>query len=134
MKLKRSTKGFLIVFVPFFFGYLLGLATAGCTSDRERSKEPESITYNNKEDIIDDDIADEAVEPKKDEEEKPKVEQKEIIYYRNRLKYASIFRDLNEEHLAMARKVGLSQPPKSRAEIAKGSSSCTTTPSTPFIT
>ena len=118
MKLKRSTKGFLIVFVPFFFGYLLGLATAGCTSDRERSKEPKSITYNNKEDIIDDDIADEAVEPKKDEEEKPKVEQKEIIYYRNRLKYASIFRDLNEEHLAMARKVGLSQPPKSRAEIA----------------
>ena len=53
MKLKRSTKGFLIVFVPFFFGYLLGLATAGCTSDRERSKEPESITYNNKKDIID---------------------------------------------------------------------------------
>ena len=101
MRLKRSTKGFLIVFVPFFFGYLLGLATAGCTSDRERSKEPESITYN-KEDEIDDDIADEAVEPKKDEEEKPKVEQKEIIYYRNRLKYASLFRDLNEEHLAMA--------------------------------
>lgn len=118
MRLKRSTKGFLIVFVPFLLGYLLGLATAGCTSDRDRDEEPESITYNKEEDIVDDDIASEAVEPKKNEEEKPKVEQKEIIYYRNRLKYASLFRDLNEEHLAMARKVGLPQPPKTRAEIA----------------
>ena len=44
-------------------------------------------------------------------------EKREIIYYRDRLPYARLFADLNDAHVAMARKVGLSSVPKTRAEL-----------------
>lgn len=45
-------------------------------------------------------------------------ERKEIIYYADRLPYARLFADLNDAHVDMARKVGLSSVPGTREELA----------------
>lgn len=109
MKLKKSTKGFLVIFIPFLLGYLLGLSTAGCASKNRDTDSTVTIPQNAK----DDDIESESI-PENKKEEKTR---KEVIYYRNKLNYKTLFKDINEEHLAMARKVGLDTPPRTRAEI-----------------
>ncbi len=109
MKLKKSTKGFLVIFIPFLLGYLLGLSTAGCASKNRDTDSTVTIPQNAK----DDDIESESISENKKEENT----RKEVIYYRNKLNYKTLFKDINEEHLAMARKVGLDTPPRTRAEI-----------------
>lgn len=113
MKLKKSTKGFLVIFIPFLIGYLLGLSTAGCASRNSDADHTVSISQNDEED----DIASESIPEEKEKEEKEEKTRKEVIYYRNKLNYKTLFKDINEEHLAMAKKVGLDTPPRTRAEI-----------------
>ena len=110
MKLKKSTKGFLVIFIPFLIGYLLGLSTAGCAS-RSHDADPNVAISQN---VKDDDIVSESIPEDKKKEEKTR---KEVIYYHNRPNYKNLFKDINEEHLAIARKVGLDTPPRTRAEI-----------------
>ena len=110
MKLSNQTKGLLILLTPFVLGFLLGLAVGGGCSADERHNDPQ----NDGEDaeLLEEPAArtPEAVQ----EEEKPA--QKEIIYYRKKMRYPSLFNDLNEEHLSVARKVGLKTPLQNSAE------------------
>lgn len=111
MKLSNQTKGLLILLTPFVLGFLLGLAVGGGCSSSEKHREP--VEQTDEEEVFTEPVA--AVsEPEQVEEEKPA--QKEIIYYKKRMKYATLFNDLNEEHLSVARKVGLSKPLQSSAE------------------
>lgn len=112
---KRQKKALIILLTPLCIGLVIGFILGFCVGrSGSHSDIPES-----------DDIASEAVMPEpvfstpaeELSDEKPQPERKEIIYYRKRLKYASLFRDLNEEHLAMGKKVGLDEPLKTRAEI-----------------
>lgn len=47
------------------------------------------------------------------------VERKEIIYYGKRLSYAKLFADLNDDHIATAKKVGLATIPQVRNQVRK---------------
>lgn len=112
---KQQKTALVILITPFCIGLILGFILGLCVG---RAGGHNDIPDN-------DDIVSEAVMPEPEysapieemSDEEPQPERKEIIYYRKRLKYASLFRDLNEEHLAMGKKVGLDEPLKSRAEI-----------------
>lgn len=112
---RKQKKALIILLTPFATGLVLGFILGLCVAGSGKKNIPDS-----------DDIASESVlpepefegHPEDDTEIAPQPERKEIIYYRKRLKYASLFRDLNEEHLAMAKKKGIDGPLKSRAEIA----------------
>lgn len=116
MKLSNQTKGLLILLTPFVLGFLLGLAVGGGCSADERHNDPQDDGEEDTE-ILETPAAS-ASHVVQEKEEKP--EQKEIIYYRKRMKYAAIFNDLNEEHLAVARRVGLDKPLQNSAEASRG--------------
>ncbi len=112
MKLSNQTKGLLILLTPFVLGFLLGLAVGGgCSGDDGHHEMQDEV----EEEFLEEPAATTS-ETVQEKEEKPA--QKEIIYYKKRMKYASIFNDLNEEHLFVARKVGIREPLQNSAEAS----------------
>lgn len=112
MKINNRTRGIIVIFTPFIIGLLLGLLIGkGCTSEKHEAP----TETKEEEEYIPEEIADLA-EPETIKTNKPA--QKEVIYGRKRLKYKALFNDINEEHLSVAKKVGLQEPPQTRAEIS----------------
>ena len=120
--MKKSHKGLLVLAVPFLLGFLAGfLVRGGCSGGGERREAGETA----QEAVISEPEPAPACEAELEEEpfddvdglgEKP--ERKEIIYYRDRLPYAKLFADLNDEHLKVARQLGLSEIPKTREDFS----------------
>ncbi len=105
MRLSKETKTLIILLTPFILGFLLGLAVGSC--NKGSGAQETSRTDNT--------VKTSTAQPPKDNE--VKKQQKEIIYPPKRKNYGKLFADLNEEHLAMAKKVGLREPPQMSAEI-----------------
>lgn len=122
--MKKSHKGLLVLAVPFLLGFLAGfLVRGGCGGNggRHDARETEQST------VVRDSAAACAEEDLPEPEEEPfddvdglgeKPERKEIIYYRDRLPYARLFADLNDDHLRVARQLGLSEIPKTREDFS----------------
>ena len=120
--MKKSHKGLIVLAVPFVLGFLAGfLVRGGCSGGGERREAGETA----QEAVISEPEPAPACEAELEEEpfddvdglgEKP--ERKEIIYYRDRLPYAKLFADLNDEHLKVARQLGLSEIPKTREDFS----------------
>ncbi len=116
MRLDNKTKGLIILLTPFILGFLLGLAVGGC--NRGNYTPPQANIEKQSEKI--EEVAPEEITPQSQADEQieaPKRQQKEIIYPPKRKNYGKLFNDINEEHLAMAKKVGLQNPPQTSAEI-----------------
>lgn len=119
--MNKRNKGLIILATPFAIGFLLGFIIGGGFRKRDRSvpaeevvaetaaevvQEVEEVSY--EEEIIDDDVDGMGEEP---------AQPKEIIYYRNRLPYAKLFADLNDAHIAVAKKLGLAEIPEAREDV-----------------
>ena len=103
--MKKSHKGLIVLAVPFVLGFLAGfLVRGGCSGGGERREAGETA----QEAVISEPEPAPACEP----------ERKEIIYYRDRLPYAKLFADMNDEHLKVARQLGLSEIPKTREDFS----------------
>ena len=127
----KRTKGLLILLTPFFMGFLLGILVGGGCSRHSASKTAsgdaadslavEASGKNSDDGYYLTDSAAEAADAAFAESdsdvfiEEPHA--KEILYAGPRLAYSKLFADLNEEHLEMARRVGLSVPPATRDNI-----------------
>lgn len=123
--MKKSHKGLLILLTPFVAGFLLGLLVGRGTGDKKGEAPREQVlTEEQAEGITEEEmetqIADEASvrDDGDDVDGTGKARAKEIIYYGKRLKYASLFADLNPEHLEVAKRLGLPAIPQTRAELA----------------
>lgn len=115
--MNRVAKGWLTIGVVFSIGFLSGFLVRGCTSghhsdpvvedgevEEEKAPAPKTVELKSE-------------EPASDEPVVAAAQPKEIIYNRKRLPYSKLFPDMNEEHLNVAKKVGLKSVPKNRAEV-----------------
>lgn len=115
--MNKSTKGLIILFTPFVLGFLLGFVLGGGFSNKDRSK-PEDV----KAEVV---VAETTPAPAEIEEEEVELEDesegadgaKEIIYYGPRLAYAKLFADLNDKHIDVAKRIGLSSIPQTRSDV-----------------
>ncbi len=105
---------------PFVLGFLLGLLVGGgCSRGGEKISEEqqeeqvveEEAPGNDESEAID------SVSIADDVEGTGNVQAKEIIYYTKLMNYAKVFNDLNDAHLNIARKLGLSAIPETRSEV-----------------
>ncbi len=123
--MKNRHKGLIILLTPFVIGFLLGLLVGRGSGDKKGEiPEQQVITEEQAEGITEEEmetqIAGEASvnDDGDDVDGTGKARAKEIIYYGKRLKYASLFADLNPEHLEVAKRVGLPSIPQTRAELS----------------
>ncbi len=116
--MKRETKAWLIILTPFFVGLLLGILIGSCMSRGSRNVAEEAAQEEEAESVQPEVQSDVILEDSELDETIPQKEKKEIIYGRyGRLKYSTIFADINEDHLAAARKYGLKETPKTRNDV-----------------
>ena len=125
--MKKSHKGLIILMTPFLLGFLLGfLVGGGCSRKKaepavsKAETEPataQDVTPAAVDDepyYLESDSALDKADDSSDYYEEPQA--REIIYSGRRLSYAKLFDDLNEDHLEVAKSVGLSSPPESKDE------------------
>ena len=122
--LSKAQKGYIIVLTPFLLGFIFGLLVGSCGKE---SKESLPATENSpyaeakKEQNFEgaaEGLSETLADDVPDNDQKPA---REIIYHRKRMNYKRIFADLNEKHLAVAKKIGLSSPPNTREKFKAGS-------------
>ena len=123
--MKKSYKGLLILIIPFIAGFLVGLLVGGTRNRDNDIQTEQKISAEEKgEEKADADMEAQIEEessaadvPGDDVDGTGEPHAKEIIYYGKRLKYATIFADLNPAHLEVARKIGLQTIPQTRSEV-----------------
>lgn len=123
--MKKSYKGLIILMLPFALGFLSGFLVRGCSGGKRASSEvAERVTSPEVADSLvlaaEEGDAEEilAVQDTSDDVDGVGVSQaKEIIYYGRRLKYATLFADMNPAHLEVARARGLKSVPQTRSEV-----------------
>lgn len=116
----REDKLRILILTPLVVGFLLGFAVGSCTrkvSYERKAKAENTIAREEMAqevesgDVIEDSETDDILT-----KEAP-IERKEIIYNRQRLPLRKMFNDLNDEHLATAKRYGLDAAPKTRDDI-----------------
>ncbi len=112
--MKKSYKGLLVITIPFVAGFLLGILAGGGLNKNKISAEQAEIRAD---DEIEAQIVEEVTSDDDDVDGTGAAAAREVIYYGPRLKYASLFADLNERHLEVAKRVGLKSVPESRSEV-----------------
>ena len=111
--MNRRQKGIITLLITLMMGFVLGfLAGRGCSNETVVELEREAV-------IEDEESSDDLAQAYSKEEVKKGSgsKPKEIIYYRKRLPYSKLFNDLNEQHLNVAKRIGLERVPKNRAEV-----------------
>ena len=111
--MNRRQKGIITLLITLMMGFVLGfLAGRGCSNETVVELEREAV-------IEDEESSDDLAQASSQEEVKKGSgsKPKEIIYYRKRLPYSKLFNDLNEQHLNVAKRIGLERVPKNRAEV-----------------
>lgn len=115
--MNKSTKGLIILLTPFVLGFLLGFILGGGFGHKDKQED---------EDISVEQIITETAEPETNAEEaENELEDesdgedgaREVIYYGPRLAYSRLFADLNEKHIELAKRVGLSAIPQTRSDV-----------------
>lgn len=116
----REDKLRILILTPLVVGFLLGFVVGSCTrkiSEERKAKTESAITREEMAqevesgDVIEDSETDDV--PAKESA----TQRKEIIYNRQRLPLRKMFNDLNDEHLATAKRYGLDAAPKTREDI-----------------
>lgn len=130
MKLRRNTKIAIYLFTPLIIGFLFGLLVGASCTRLSYKKAPKTIEQSSLEVSQKDDSEKNDLKKKKkvkvvkrsnkntEQVEDQAVNQREVIYGKRKPNYPALFKDMNEQHLAVAKKVGLSQPADNRAEIS----------------
>lgn len=115
--MNKSTKGLIILLTPFVLGFLLGFILGGGFGHKDKQE---------KEEISVEQIIAETAEPETtaaeadielEDESDGEDGAKEVIYYGPRLAYSRLFADLNEKHIELAKRVGLSAIPQTRSDV-----------------
>ena len=122
--MKKSHKGLLILIIPFIAGFLIGFLVGGARDRKgDKQEEPQTVAEERTEEKADADleaqIDEEAAVTETagdDVDGTGESHAKEIIYYGRRLKYASLFADLNPSHIEVAKRIGLQTIPQTRSE------------------
>ena len=115
--MNKSTKGLIILLTPFVLGFLLGFILGGGFGHKDKQKEEEisveQIIAETAEPETTATEADIELEDESDGEDGAR----EVIYYGPRLAYSRLFADLNEKHIELAKRVGLSAIPQTRSDV-----------------
>lgn len=115
--MNKSTKGLIILLTPFVLGFLLGFILGGGFGHKDK-QEDEEISV---EQIIAETAEPETTAAEADIELEDESDgedgAKEVIYYGPRLAYSRLFADLNEKHIELAKRVGLSAIPQTRSDV-----------------
>lgn len=115
--MNKSTKGLIILLTPFVLGFLLGFILGGGFGHKDKQKEEEISV----EQIIAETAEPETTAAEADIELEDESDgedgAREVIYYGPRLAYSRLFADLNEKHIELAKRVGLSAIPQTRSDV-----------------
>lgn len=115
--MNKSTKGLIILLTPFVLGFLLGFILGGGFGHKDK-QEDEEISV---EQIITETAEPETTAAEADIELEDESDgedgAREVIYYGPRLAYSRLFADLNEKHIELAKRVGLSAIPQTRSDV-----------------
>lgn len=115
--MNKSTKGLIILLTPFVLGFLLGFILGGGFGHKDKQEEEEISV----EQIIAETAEPETTAAEADIELEDESDgedgAREVIYYGPRLAYSRLFADLNEKHIELAKKVGLSAIPQTRSDV-----------------
>lgn len=115
--MNKSTKGLIILLTPFVLGFLLGFILGGGFGHKDKQEDEE---------ISVEQIIAETAEPETpaaeadielEDESDGEDGAREVIYYGPRLAYSRLFADLNEKHIELAKRVGLSAIPQTRSDV-----------------
>lgn len=119
--MKKSHKGLIILMVPFVLGFLFGFLVGGGCSRRkaDASVKTERTSAAVEQPVDEPYYLDDGQSSEKSDDsdyyEEPQA--REVLYYGKRLSYAKLFDDINEDHLNVAKSIGLGVPPKSRDDV-----------------
>jgi len=128
--MKKSLKGLLVLLVPtlagFFIGFLVGggfrsrdKAAAETPSLESREQTFKALADSSSSANIEEEGEDEAFSSQTDVDGMGEtVTPREVVYYRSRMQYSKLFNDLNDAHLAVAKRIGLKEIPHSRSDIS----------------
>lgn len=115
--MNKSTKGLIILLTPFVLGFLLGFILGGGFGHKDKQEEEEISV----EQIIAETAEPETTAAEADIELEDESDgedgAREVIYYGPRLAYSRLFADLNEKHIKLAKRVGLSAIPQTRSDV-----------------
>ncbi len=115
--MNKSTKGLIILLTPFVLGFLLGFILGGGFGHKDKQDEEEISV----EQIIAETAEPETTAAEADIELEDESDgedgAREVIYYGPRLAYSRLFADLNEKHIELAKRVGLSAIPQTRSDV-----------------
>lgn len=115
--MNKSTKGLIILLTPFVLGFLLGFILGGGFGHKDKQEEEEISV----EQIIAETAEPETTAAEADIELEDESDgedgAREVIYYGPRLAYSRLFADLNEKHIELAKRVGLSAIPQTRSDV-----------------
>lgn len=102
---------------PFVLGFLLGFILGGGFGHKDKQEEEEISV----EQIIAETAEPETTAAEADIELEDESDgedgAREVIYYGPRLAYSRLFADLNEKHIELAKRVGLSAIPQTRSDV-----------------
>lgn len=121
----KKQKGLLILFSPFVLGFILGLMVGRC-SRHESSPEEKIPAVSNTvipkaDTAVPDPIEEELEEHDDDVDGTGEVKKRQIAYYAPKIQYSKVFADLNEDHLNVAKSIGLKAVPKTRNDVSSKS-------------
>lgn len=118
--MKRTTKAWTLLFSTLFAGVILGFLVGNCTGRRYAARTAAAVDNKEKEEERLPEPPEIVIEDDEIEDTIPQKEKKEIIYGRKMPKLSQVFADLNDDHLAAAKRYGLPSPPKTRSDVNTG--------------
>lgn len=126
--MEKATKGLIILATPLLVGFLFGFLVGSCSGSHhavkkaqkaEKQEPVEEVRIPVPVQVQDMAQAEEAAEQSDSSEVYEEPQQKEIIYYTNRISYPKAFDDINDAHVELAKAVGLKSIPKDRDAVVK---------------
>lgn len=115
--MNKSTKGLIILLTPFVLGFLLGFILGGGFGHKDKQEDEEISVEQIITETAEPETTAEEAENELEDESDGEDGAREVIYYGPRLAYSRLFADLNEKHIELAKRVGLSAIPQTRNDV-----------------
>ena len=120
--MNNRTKAKILIYALFLSGFLSGFLVRGCFVRHDKAPEPvPAVNDADNPEVLESQAETAPVEePETDEPAAPSDTvdlRREIVYYAPKMSYSKTFCDLNEDHVAVASKVGLSRIPEGRDDV-----------------